>query len=150
MLLSKSCIYGLRASVLLASKNQENYVNIRELSDELNISFHFLTKVLQQLTQSKILESYKGPNGGIKLAKEAENITFMDIVSAIDSHHSLTECLLGLPGCGELKPCPMHYQWSRLKSELLEMMNHATLQDLANRGGSLPIQLPPDIQEDIF
>jgi len=140
MLLSKSCIYGLRASVLLASKNQDNYVNIRELSDELNISFHFLTKILQQLTQSQILESYKGPNGGIKLAKTADSITFMNIVSAIDTDHTIHECLFGLPGCGELKPCPVHDKWSALKEELLEMMNHTTLQDLADRGSYVDLR----------
>ncbi len=133
MILSKSCIYGLRASVLLASKKNDGYTNIQELSDELDISFHFLTKVLQLLTQSEILESYKGPNGGVRLARNANSITFIDIITAIDKHHSLSECILGLPGCGELKPCPMHDQWSHLKENLMDMMEHTTLQDLAER-----------------
>ncbi|MFU8811484.1 MAG: RrF2 family transcriptional regulator, partial [Balneolaceae bacterium] len=64
-MLSKSCTYGLRAAVLLATKEKEVYVTIKELSDELDISFFFLTKVLQQLTKAELLESYKGPNGGV-------------------------------------------------------------------------------------
>lgn len=140
-MLSKSCLYGLRASVFLASKKSGGYVNIREISNELNISFHFLTKVLQQLTQAQILESYKGPNGGIKLAKPAEKITFIDIVLAIDTNHMFTECILGLPGCGKLKPCPLHDQWSALKEELLEMMEHSTLRELAERNTELSYHL---------
>ncbi|CAN0202088.1 unnamed protein product, partial [Chrysoparadoxa australica] len=49
MLLSKSCVYGLRASIYLASKSDEEFNSIKEMSDKLEISFHFLTKILQQL-----------------------------------------------------------------------------------------------------
>lgn len=152
MALSKTCIYGLRASVYLASKSSNDYVNIREISTELNISFHFLTKVLQMLTHAQILESYKGPNGGIKLARSAEEITFMDIVFAIDTDHAFKECILGLPGCGELKPCPMHDQWSELKTELLDMMEHSTLMELAERRSQISHYLdefPKDAQTNL-
>lgn len=141
MPLSKSCIYGLRASVFLASKKSNGYVNIREISNELKISFHFLTKVLQQLTHAQILASYKGPNGGIKLARAADKITFMDIVIAIDTEYAFAECILGLPGCGELKPCPLHNQWSRLKEDLLDLMENSTLNDLAVRNAELSTHL---------
>ena len=136
MLLSNTCIYGLRASVLLASKLSDDFVTIRELSDELNISFHFLTKVLQMLTKSGILKSYKGPNGGVKLARPASQITFMDIVESIDGKQIIKECALGLPGCGELKPCPLHDQWSALKENILNMMNHISLEQLASNKAS--------------
>lgn len=143
MPLSKSCIYGLRASVFLASKKSAKYVNIREISDELNISFHFLTKVLQQLNNSGILESYKGPNGGVKLARQADEITFLEIVYAIDPEHEFNDCILGLTGCGEMEPCPFHEQWSELKKELSAMMEESTLSDLADRSMTLKNSLPP-------
>jgi Rrf2 family transcriptional regulator, iron-sulfur cluster assembly transcription factor len=131
MLLSKSCMYGLRASVLLASRNNAEFITIRELSDELNISFYFLTKVLQQMTKANLLESYKGPNGGVKLARPAGEIRFMDVVIAIDGLKSLNECALGLPGCGVMKPCPLHDQWSALKTDMMNMMESITLKQLS-------------------
>jgi Rrf2 family transcriptional regulator, iron-sulfur cluster assembly transcription factor len=132
MLLSKSCIYGLRASVLLAQKKNDGFITIRELSDELNISFHFLTKVLQELTKSELLESYKGPNGGVKLARPAGKITFMDVVLSIDGDYMIKECVLGLPGCGVMKPCALHDQWSDLKNNILAMMKEFSLEEVAN------------------
>lgn len=108
MILTKSCIYALRSSVYLAKQHEDFYVTIKELSDELGISFHFLTKVLQQLTKQEILKSYQGPNGGVKLAKDACEITFLEIVQSVDGSHVISECALGLPGCGELAPCPLH------------------------------------------
>lgn len=136
MVLSNTCIYGLRASVLLAGKTKGEYVTVREMSDELDISFHFLTKVLQKLTRSQLLKSYKGPNGGIRLAKPANSITFMDVVLAIDGDAIVHECALGLPGCGILKPCPLHDQWSGLKENMLRMMENVSLQELALNGRS--------------
>lgn len=131
MLLSKTCLYGLRASVLLASKAQSEYTTIRELSDELDISFHFLTKVMQLQTKADLLESYKGPNGGVKLARPADKITFLDVVVSIDGNKIITECALGLPGCGVMKPCPLHDQWALLKNSMLNMMRTVTLDHLA-------------------
>lgn len=133
MLLSKTCIYGIRASVLLATKKQDDFITIRKLSDELDISFHFLTKVLQKLTKSELLESYKGPNGGVKLARSASKITFMDVVNSIDGDSLVHECALGLPGCGVLKPCPLHSQWSGLKEDILVTMNNISLAELASK-----------------
>lgn len=140
MLLSNTCIYGLRAAVLLASKDGDKFVTIRELSDELHISFHFLTKVLQQLTKSEILQSYKGPNGGVKLASPASQITFMDVVISIDGENIIKECALGLRGCGELKPCPLHDQWTAMKENILQMMRDVSLSQLAANRNTDPLE----------
>lgn len=133
MALSNSTLYGLRAAVLLASKNRSDFVTIRELSDELDISFYFLTKVLQQLTKSEILISYKGPNGGVKLARPGNRITFMEIVKSIDGVKVFDDCALGFNDCGILHPCPLQKDWIKLKKNIIEYMNTATLADLANR-----------------
>lgn len=134
MLLSKSCIYGLRATLFLASRKDDDFIPIRKMSDKLDISFHFLTKILQQLTAEGLLESFKGPNGGIKLTKPGNEIPIMEIVMAIDGPRLLTECALGLPGCGEAKPCPLHDTWAETRDSIREMLENTTLTDLAEKG----------------
>jgi Rrf2 family transcriptional regulator, iron-sulfur cluster assembly transcription factor len=129
-------MHGLRALVKLSEKKEGEYITIRELSDDLDISFFFLTKILQRLTKAEILESYKGPNGGVRLQKPSDEISFMDVVLVIDGAHSLNECALGLPGCGVLKPCPLHDQWAELKGNMMEMMQTVTMAELAHRNQS--------------
>jgi Rrf2 family protein len=136
MLLSKSCIYALRASVYLAKQDKDCYITIKELSDELGISFHYLTKVLQQLKNQDILKSVQGPNGGVKLAKNAGKITFVDIVQSIDGNYDITECALGIPGCGELNPCPFNNHWAGLKVIFDELIRDASIAELAARGNT--------------
>ncbi|MEX2574678.1 MAG: Rrf2 family transcriptional regulator [Balneolaceae bacterium] len=141
MLLSKSCVYGLRATLYLASKKGDQFMSIRQLSDRLEISFHFLTKILQQLTSRGLLESYKGPNGGVRLTCSGRNISLMEIVMAIDGDDMLTECALGLPGCGVMKPCPIHEKWAEIRESIKQMLESTTLAELAKKGKDFDLRI---------
>lgn len=132
MILSKACIYGIRASLYLASKAPEEYNSIRQMSEALDISFHFLTKILQQLTAQGLMESYKGPNGGVKLSEDGRKATLLDVVIAIDGDGVLTECALGLPGCGSNKPCPLHDSWVHAREEIKNMLEKMNLVEMSN------------------
>lgn len=141
MLLSKSCVYGLRASLFLATHPNGKYTPIRELSEKLDISFHFLTKILQQLTADGILESFKGPNGGVRLTRPGSEVTLIEVVEAIDGDYLLTECALGLPGCGVMKPCPLHEKWAETRDSIREMLEETTLTELAQKGKTENLRL---------
>lgn len=134
MLLSSACVYGLRASVYLASKSEDSYISISKISEELEISPHFLTKVLQQMTEAGLLESHKGPKGGVRLTSPAGDIHLIEIVAAIDGMKLLTECALGLPGCGVEKPCPIHDKWASARDEIRSMLAETSLADLVKKG----------------
>lgn len=144
MLLSKACVYGLRAALYLAVNDNDKYTPIRPMSENLDISFHFLTKIMQQLTARGILESYKGPNGGIRLSRPGNEIPLMDIVLAIDGPNLFTECALGLEGCGEKAPCPLHEKWSGTRNEIRDMMKNTTLTELVTKGKDENLRLTDD------
>lgn len=150
MLLSKSCVYGLRATIYLATKEDQKYVPIKKMSETLEISHHFLTKILQQLTAQELLDSYKGPNGGVKLTKPGSKVTLLDIVSAIDGPQLLTECVLGLPGCGHKKPCPMHEKWVETRDSVRKMLEGTSLNDMAQKGKTENLRLTTEGGFDIL
>lgn len=60
------------------------------------------------MTKAGLLESQRGPSDGVRLAQAPEAISLMDIVQAINGEALFTECILGLPGCGEQQPGPIH------------------------------------------
>jgi len=130
-MLSKSCVYGLRAAVYVACFGEgRKYVPIREVSGELGVSFHFLTKILQQLTEAGLMASYRGPNGGIALARPPAKTTLMDVVVAIDGHDAFERCLLGLSQCSSAHPCPLHETWGRQKADIAAALSRTTLGEL--------------------
>lgn len=141
MILSKSCIYGIQAAIAVAASGGKGFVPIHKLAERLDISFHFLTKVLQEFTHAGILSSYRGPRGGVSLAKPAELITLYDMVEAMDGTEMFTECMLGLPGCGVAPPCPAHEQWSILRTQLSSIAKSLTLADMAKRANEMNVRL---------
>ena len=131
MLLSRTCEYGIRAMMQLATKSPHEFIAVRKISNELEISFHFLTKICQQLSRAGLVRSYRGPNGGVKLAKPASKISLMEIVVAIEGSNLFTECVLGLPGCGDESPCPLHDSWAHVRGELIQMLEKRSLSQIA-------------------
>lgn len=129
-MLSKSCEYGLRATLYLANLDQEGYVSIGTISEELDISFPFLTKIFQKLNDANLLDSRRGPKGGVALTKSPDDISLYDIVVAIDGDDLFEECVLGLPGCGDAEPCPLHDHWSDQRDEIEETFRNTSLAEL--------------------
>ena len=129
--LSKASVYVLRALVYLASeKTGSRYMSIGEISKKLDISFHFLTKSFQELTQHGILESYRGPSGGIALKKPADQIFLSDIIKILEGEDFFDKCLLGLPGCGVEAPCPVHDFWKGAKAVMKKEFDMTSLAEL--------------------
>lgn len=133
MLLSKGCEYGLRATLYLATLDEEeHFVSIRTISEELDISFHFLTKTFQKLTDAGLMASQRGPKGGIALARPADEVTLLHLVLAIDGPALFEECILGLPKCGNRRPCPIHGRWTEQRERLRALFAEKTLATLAD------------------
>jgi Rrf2 family protein len=132
-LLSKRCEYGIRAVLYLATREGNSYVPIREISERLGVSFHFLTKVLQDLTDAGLMHSFRGPNGGVALAQPASQVSMAEIVQTLEGPGLFEACILGLPNCGEARPCPMHAHWSGIRASLHQMFSGITVADLAHQ-----------------
>lgn len=122
MLLSRACEYGVKAVLFLAQHDDVPYVSIKEIAEKNQISFHFLGKIVQTLTQAGLLISYKGPRGGVRLAKTADEITVLQVVEAIDGLDILQKCVLGLPSCGSDAPCALHSQWGEIREDIRKML----------------------------
>jgi len=133
MVLSKACNYAVRAVLYIAARDPGDFIPIQEIAETLGISFHFLTKTLQSLTQRNILVSNRGPRGGVALARPPESIALMEVILAIDGRDLFDLCVLGLGYCGDDRPCPLHAQWRTVKAQLTEMFEHTSVADLSTK-----------------
>jgi len=131
----------VQAAIYIASQPAGQLVSIHTIAENLNISFHFLTKVLQQLTAAGIMTSQRGVNGGVMLAKPADEVTLYDVISTIDGSDLFTQCLLGLPGCGSAEPCPVHDQWTKLRTQIALVFTKNTLGSLGETANRLNLRL---------
>lgn len=146
MMLSKRCIYGIKASIYLAlTAKPDKYVSIQKMAEELNLSFYFMTKVLQVLTREGIMHSLKGPNGGIALARPPEELNILEIVCAIDGSKCFTQCILGFPGCGKRKSCALHDKWVVIREKIKTGFSQMSVADLAARTEKLNLRLVEEV-----
>lgn len=130
---SKKCELGIQAVLFLSIKKDKSIFKATEISDELKVPKEFVSKVLQVLTESGIVGSKKGKNGGFYLARRPSNIRLIDIVEAIDGKDLLNHCVLGFPGCSNDAPCPVHDKWGKLRDEAYKMLSEETLEQLKEK-----------------
>lgn len=81
--LSKKAEYGLIALRHIASRNNQ-ISTVKEISDRYAIPNDVLAKVMQKLTRGKIIVSHQGAMGGYSLARSANEISIMDVLSIVE------------------------------------------------------------------
>ena len=131
---SKSTEYALRAIIYLAQKSStDQKIGITELAKAIGSPQSFTAKILQKLTRdNRLISSVTGPNGGFYLTEPAKKKSLLHVLMLLEDEGIITGCILGLKECSETNPCPMHSQYKKIKPQLLDMLDHKTIQELAS------------------
>ncbi|MBK9576314.1 MAG: Rrf2 family transcriptional regulator [Fibrobacterota bacterium] len=130
MIYSKPCMHGLRAVIYIATRNVESPVRGEDIAREEDLPQPFLSKILKILSSRNVLHSVRGPGGGFRLARKAEEISLFDIVEAIDGVSQFDECALGWKTCQDDKPCPLHTSWKQMREGLREYLAKTSVAEL--------------------
>ena len=131
MIYSKPCEYAIRALVYVARFPGQGAARGTEIAKAEGLPAPVLGKVLQELVRKGLLESRRGPGGGFRLARKPELITLRDVVAAIDGLDQFAECAVGLEGCSDNSPCPLHDTWKGIRTQLMNYLEATTLADMA-------------------
>jgi len=131
LIFSRQCEYALQAVLYMALKPVGQMTSIKEMTDKLDIPYHFLAKILQDLSRKGLLASLKGPTGGFGLGIPAKNITLFHIVEAIDGVEFTKSCLLGFPECSGRNPCAVHDKWAVLRDGVYDMLVSKNIAEMA-------------------
>ncbi len=130
---SKACEYGIRAMLYVAGKSTDGArVGIKEIASAIDSPEPFMAKILQDLSRKGLVASVKGPNGGFFMEAPHLRNSIADIVTAIDGGELFIGCGLGLKACSEKRPCPIHFEFKAIRSNLKAMLENTTLEDFAD------------------
>jgi Rrf2 family protein len=133
-LFSKTCEYAIKAMIFVAQKSSGDLrIGIKEIARGTDAPEHFIAKIMQDLSRRKLVHSVKGPNGGFFMDKSDLNVTLADIVKAIDGEAIYLDCVLGLKTCNEAKPCPVHFEYREIKTNLIHMIESNTIGDFKGK-----------------
>lgn len=96
--ISEAASLAFHTAAFLA-QNPDRLVSTREIARALGASENHLSKVLQRLAHSGIVQSMRGPSGGFKLRSPWETMKLLEIYEAIEGPLTQGRCLLELLVC---------------------------------------------------
>jgi Rrf2 family protein len=128
---SRSSGYAIQALTYLAAQPSGRLVGAREVATNLKIPMPFLWKILRNLSEKKLVRSFKGVHGGYELARPAAAIHVQEVLAAGHDGHLSGDCVLGLAQCNDREPCPMHTYWKGVREQIEATIKTTTLGDMA-------------------
>lgn len=132
---SKSCEYGIKAIIYIATQSLEDVrVKIGDVAENTGTPEAFTAKILGSLTKHNIVSSIKGPRGGFEIDKSRmKNIMVSEIVAVLDGDAIYNGCALGLSNCSDVDPCPLHDSIVEVRNKLRKNLESTTVYDLATK-----------------
>jgi Rrf2 family protein len=138
MEISRRTDYGVRVIIDLAALPQDARASTQEIADRQSIPAPFLAKIISQLSQSGLVFTYRGSNGGVSLARPASEISLLHVIEALDGPVRLNRCVIEPGACPRDEHCPVHHIWAKAQADLTELLSSTTFDDLARTGSTAP------------
>lgn len=131
--------YALHCLLYMVNLEEGKSVGIRDLSTFQGISETYLSKVYAKLSKAGVIKSVPGVKGGYTLARSAEEITFWNVVEAIEGAEPFFQCAEirqnnilvdknNLPDTHSKCPCLIKVVMLEAENEMKKYLNGKTLQ----------------------
>jgi len=134
MRLSRKSDYALRAMAYLAQMKKNELASIGQIAKAGDIPREFLAKILKDLTRAGILLSFQGVAGGYRLARPAKEISFLNVIEAIEGPISINLCVQGDHGhCTREKGCPIRPFFVKQQEQVIRALRKQTFASLESR-----------------
>jgi Rrf2 family protein len=114
----------------LLAERADRRLNTPDIAKTLDVSEHHLQKVHQRLAKAGFIQAVRGPRGGFRLLRPAEEITLLEVFEAIDGPFNPCHCMLGHPGC-RVNGCILGNLVDRVDSLVYDHLRQFTVAELA-------------------
>ena len=116
----------------LAAQVGQTPLPFREIARRMGVPQDFLAKILKTLVSRELVHSTRGAHGGYRLTKPAKEITFLDVIEAVEGPIMLNVCQdTSHEGCNMSRSCTLFGVWKRGQEKMLEVYRSVTLDQLA-------------------
>jgi Rrf2 family protein len=97
MKISEAASLALHSMAFIAGN--EGPLRVSEISRHLGASEFHLSKVLQRLGRSSLVNSTRGPRGGFTLVRKSSDISLLEVYEAIEGPLGDNQCLFDQRSC---------------------------------------------------
>ncbi len=140
MKVSAKADYAVRAAAELAAAQPGGApVRAESIATAQGIPQRFLENILSDLRHAGLVASQRGAEGGHRLAKPALQITVADVIRAVDGPLAAVRGERPETVNYSGPAAPLQRVWIAVRTNLRDVVEHVTLQDLA--AGTLPAKI---------
>ncbi len=87
-----------------------------------------VSKILKRLARQGLLDSHRGTKGGYSLAKNPDDLTLVDMITALEGPIAMTQCVsLSENTCDKMDHCPMCNGWEKVNNVIVQALESMTL-----------------------
>jgi Rrf2 family protein len=131
MQLTRAADYAVRVMVHMATLPAHERSLLPTLAKATGAPLSFLSKVLQALCRAGFIASRRGQAGGFEILTHGREASIRAVIEAIDGPICLNVCLVSGASCSRKPYCPAHPIWAKAQEAMLEVLNKATVAELA-------------------
>jgi FeS assembly SUF system regulator len=98
-----------------------------ELAEHAGLELPTVSKLLKPLAHAGLVESFRGSNGGYRLARPAHDISLIEIVEAIEGPVGMTECSGEHSTCELESHCGVRGNWRHINDVVADALRGVSL-----------------------
>jgi len=140
---------SLRLLMYLAMRKGET-ITIQEVSVRFAVSKNHMVKISHQLTISGLIESTRGRNGGVRLARDPETINVEQALLATEDNFDLVECFSENNNCVITDVCKLNGLLDKALEAFFSELRQVSLSDLVKSRKKIEQALHPFPQVSII
>ena len=135
MIVSTKGRYALRVMVGLAMKDTGEYIPLKEIAEEEDISQKYLESIMSTLSKAGFVDAVHGKGGGYRLNREPADYTVGSILKLTEGSLAAVSCTAqGASACSRTTCCQTLPMWEKLEKMIDEFFEGITLADLLKEG----------------
>ena len=118
--------YAVTAMLDLAVHGESKPISLADISARQGISLSYLEQLFAKLRRNDLVTSVRGPGGGYRLSRTAEEIFVAQIVDSVDENVDATRCQ-GKANCQHGETCLTHELWTDLSDQIHQFLSQINL-----------------------
>ncbi|AKL95068.1 transcriptional regulator, BadM/Rrf2 famil [Clostridium aceticum] len=132
MKITQEADYAFRMILFLSKVDSDTRVDAQKISESENIPTRFALKILRKLTKAGLTKSFRGVNGGYSLNRAPENISFKDVIEAIDGPIHINRCLYDEAYCNlhRTNTCDVHKELAKIRDTVIDVLQKVNFKSI--------------------
>ena len=126
----KNADYAVRALIFLATRGSSDYISTTSLAGALGLPLNYLRRTCSTLIKAGILGTREGAGGGVRLLKDAADITVLNLMELLDGPPEINGCMLKNKLCANRNTCVLRRRILEIEKNVLQEFAAISIQTL--------------------